>query len=485
MSNPRYGTANLRNAPQTKPESLSVPVERGLVASQMRALAGLILREKGVTGVTWHPFPNLIAYCAAMSVAAVFFACAPPVYGQLPGLKRVPVSETELPYNQEPIRYSERVPDDAISRLRKRMDTGEASIKSAGEQGFLLDLLRQLDIPVASQLLVFSKSSANARLITPKTPRAIYFNDEIYVGWVPGSTMIEISAVDADAGGMFYSLKQPTSNPGGVRESVEPLQGRSILRDESCLLCHISRNSLRVPGHLVRSFTTDSEGQMRTGWSRVTHDTPYENRWAGWYVSGKIGGLKHLGNVYGDQPAAARSSPESIPPDADLNEYLNTKPYLMSTSDVVPHLVLDHQAHGHNLITRLNYESRFARPITAAEPLLRYLLFLDEPPLRNVVQAQEDYLKWFEARGPRDTRGRSLRQFDLQTRLFKYRMSYLIYSAAFDALPEQVRTEFFEILKSWLSTTVPDHPAARLPIDERRAILEILRETKSNLPAGW
>ncbi|MDB5391813.1 MAG: hypothetical protein JWM11_7459 [Planctomycetaceae bacterium] len=403
------------------------------------------------------------------AVAVFFLAGTPILQGQPATSRAASVSESELPYNQQPISYSERTPDDAISRLQNQLDEGEIKIKSTGKQGFLLDLLRALDIPISSQLLVFSKSSANARLITPQSPRAVYFNDDVYVGWVPGSAMIEISAVDPIAGGMFYHLKQsPDQN-----DVAAPLRGNSIQRDESCLLCHISRNSLRVPGHLVRSFTTDSEGQMRTGWSRVTHDTPYYNRWAGWYVTGEVGRLKHLGNVYGDPPEQKILIPGDL------------KRYLAATSDVVPHLVLEHQAQGHNLITRLNYEARLSIPITAADPLLRYLLFVDEAPLTTPVRGILDYQKWFEARGPRDNQGRSLRQFDLQTRMFKYRMSFLIYSAAFDALPDPIRLEFFRDLKSWLTTTDAQHPATRLPIDERQAILQILRETKPGLPKDW
>jgi len=387
------------------------------------------------------------------------------------------VSESELPYNQQPINYSAHEADDAVSRLRQRMRDGTVSINRIGERGALDGLLKVLDIPASSQLLVFSKSSANARYITPKTPRAIYFNDDVYVGWVPGSPMIEISAIDPHLGGVFYSLPQSSE----VDSSTETVSPHSFRRDESCLLCHISRSTLRVPGHLVRSFTTDFEGRLQTGWSRITHSTPYSNRWAGWYVTGRSKGFQHLGNVFGSEIEKQSPTVEL----RDLSSYFDAQRYLASTSDIVAHLVLEHQAHGHNLITRLNYESRLGRPITASEPLLRYFLFLDAPALPEAVGGNTDYIKWFEERGPRDRLGRSLRQFDLKTRLFQFRMSYLIHSPAFDALPDTVRTEFFKNLKTWLTTTDANHPASQLPAEERQEILEILRDTKTGLPTGW
>ena len=400
-------------------------------------------------------------------------------YGQSSPREVQAVAETELPYNQPPINYSSRQPDDAVTRLRQRLQNGQVELTDRGAQGKLQDLLKAFEIPIESQLLVFSKSSANARLITPKTPRAIYFNDEVYVGWVPGSPMLEISTVEPNVGAVFYNLPQATPESATPGQTTEP----QFRRDDSCLLCHVTRSTLRVPGHLDRSFTTDFEGQLRTGWSRITHATRYRDRWAGWYVTGGSETFKHLGNAYGDE--SRHDSPQhdlKVNTFTDLSKQFDTRDYLTATSDIVAHLVLDHQAHGHNLITRLNYESQLGRPTTAFEPLLRYFLFLDEPEFEAPITNHSDYRIWFEGRGPRDSQGRSLRQFDLNTRLFKYRLSYLIYSAAFDALPDTVRLDFYQNLKTWLTTTDPKHPAVKLPLTERQAILEILRETKSNLP---
>lgn len=384
---------------------------------------------------------------------------------------RIPTaSEDELPYNQQPINYSKAIPSDPVSKLQRQLELGEVTLKPDGESGVLRDLLRRLKIPESSQLLVFSKSSANAKLIKPQTPRAIYFNDDVYVGWVPGSAALEISAADQVLGGTFYSLAQ----------SEKP--DHRIRRDESCLLCHLTRSTLRVPGHLVRSFTTDALGELRTGYSRITHDSPYEKRWAGWYVTGETADVPHLGNVFGRTSPASGSKENAAA--FDLAEVCQTSRYLVARSDVLPHLVLDHQAHGYNLIARLSYEVRLGRPVTALEPLVRYLLFLDEPALPSPVMGHSEYRIWFEQQGPRDSQGRSLRQFDLQTRLFKHRLSYLIYSAAFDALPDSTRVKVYERLKQHLTSDVQPGSAV-ISAEERMAILEIVRATKVGLPSGW
>jgi hypothetical protein len=378
-------------------------------------------------------------------------------------------SEDELPYQQPPISYSQTTPRDPVANLRARLEQKEIILQKEGPSGVLKQLLHELHIPVSSQLLVFSKSSAQAKLIKPATPRALYFNDDVYVGWVPGSSLIEISAADPELGGTFYSLRQPNSGEIQFR------------RDASCLLCHQTRNTLRVPGHLVRSFSTDALGQMQSGWSRTTHETSFEKRWAGWYVTGETDSLGHPGNVYGASAAREGTAPAPF----DISKSCDLTDYLTSTSDVLPHLILDHQAHGHNLITRLSYEFRLQKPITALEPLVRYLLFLDEAPLPTAVAGNAEYRGWFAQQGARDSQGRSLREFDLQTRIFKYRLSYLVNSPAFAALPDEPRLEVWKQIKEFLMQPDQEGQATVIPAAERQAILEIARATVTGLPEGW
>jgi len=94
-------------------------------------------------------------------------------------------------------------------------------------------------------------------------------------------------------------------------------------------------------------------------------------------------------------------------------------------------------------------------------------------------------MKTFPQRGQRDRKGRSLREFDLQKRLFRYPLSYMVYSEAFDALPDVVRSAVYEKIYQVLTGEDASDRFAKLSAQDRTAILEILRDTKTNLPAYW
>jgi hypothetical protein len=391
-----------------------------------------------------------------------------------------------FPYRQAPIDYFGDETDDRVAQLARRLQAGDAKLDFREKQGFLGALLHELDVPASSQMLVFSKTSANQRLISPENPRALYFNDDVYVGWVPGAASLEISAVAPRKGAIFYSLAQ--------RGDAPP----QLIREESCLLCHASSHALSVPGHLVRSFLTDVQGTPTQGLSRVTHDTPFSSRWGGWFVTGEFGELSHQGNLCtaADLLEHARH-PEAPGRMIDLTRRPELERYPTRHSDVVALMVHDHQTHLHNLITRAGYEHHFAKVAAESrrngtvaglpieEQLVRYLLFADAPGLNGPVLGSSAFESEFARRGPFDKRGRSLRQFDLETRLFKYRCSYLIYSPAFEDLPAAVKSRVYERLWDVLSGRDKAGPFREFPAAERRAIVEILRDTKTDLPAGW
>ncbi|HVV99477.1 MAG TPA: hypothetical protein VHB77_04015 [Planctomycetaceae bacterium] len=380
-----------------------------------------------------------------------------------------PSIDAPLPYGQQPIDYGGPDADDRVARLAAELESGGRTLEHREEHGYLRALLEALQIPIESQLLVFSKSSANVQLISPKTPRAIYFNDDVYVGWIPGIEALEISAVDPNKGGMFYTLSQKADGPP------------RIIRRERCLVCHASQGSLRVPGHLDRSFTTDLQGNLRDGHSRITHDSPLAQRWGGWYVTGTHGTQPHLGNLFGDEAVRQhRGDPTHGGNLTDLSKVFEIDRYPSPHSDIIAHLVLDHQVHGHNLLTRLNYESRLERPSQVHEALVRYLLFADEPRFESPIAGTSGFADWFTRQGARDSRGRSLRTLDLQQRLLKYRLSWLIDSPGVDALPAEAKRRLYQGLSAAL--TGPN-PASWLPADERQAIVEILREIKPDFLA--
>jgi hypothetical protein len=332
-------------------------------------------------------------------------------------------------------------------------------LKFEGPSGYLRSVLDALHVPVESQIAVFSKTSLQAPLIEPHNPRTIFFNDSVAVGWMKGG-FIEIAALDPRQGVQFYKLEQhPTSSPRFVRGSAL-----------ECLRCHVGESTLGVAGMVVRSTYTAADGSpmLIYGGSMVDHRTPIEDRWGGWFVTGSLGTVHHLGNaVIGPQ-----GDPKAMEPLHDKFD-----------SDVAALLIFDHQMHMANLITRIGWDSRASvgNLDDEAREFVDYLLFVDEAPLRGKLQGK--FSETFAKNAVRDSKGRSLRDLDLQKRLLRYPCSYMIYSEAFDALPAEVKDAIYKRMLRVLSGSEKDKKYARLSPADRRAILEILRETKKDFPA--
>src|SRR5262245_10837126 len=426
-------------------------------------------------------------YCCAILAAGLLSQCA--------------LSAHADEFNREPIRYNKAPTDNAISRLEQRLDANAASLKFDDEHGYLRSVLQALDVPVSSQMLVFSKTSLQRERITPKTPRALYFNDDVYVGFCLHGAVLEISAVDPNLGTVFYTLDQePIAKPKFTRHT------------DNCLQCHGSTQTHGVPGHLVRSVFADRGGQpiLSFGSFRVDQTTPFAQRWGGWYVTGTHGNQKHLGNCL----VRGESAPEEIKNAGgqnvtDLHRFLTIDNYLSPHSDLVALLVLEHQTEMHNLIARANLQTRLAlyeetelnrelgrrtdyrsettlrRIKNVSEPLVKYLLFAKETQLTDKVRGTSSFADDFARRGPRDAKGRSLRDFDLEKRLFKHPCSYLIYSKSFDSLPAEVKSYVYGRIQDILAGRDYSHEFDHLSADDRQAIREILRATKPELANLW
>ena len=404
-------------------------------------------------------------------------------------------------FERAPILYSESKPNNRITEVQARIDRGELNLEYSAEFGYLPALLKELQVPVESQSLVFSKTSLQMRRISPRTPRAIYFNDDVYVGFCQSGEVLEISAVDPQLGAVFYSLDQ--------RQMDKPHIAR---RTDNCLVCHSSSRVEGVPGHVIRSLYVDNSGQpLLSGGSRtVDHTTPIDQRWGGWYVTGTHGDQKHLGNL----TVKGRDFVEPVDNSeghnvVDLKFRINPDRYLTSHSDIVALMVLEHQALVHNRLTRANFDTRQALAYEASineamekpegtelesttrrirstgDRLVQALLFTDEAKLTAPVTGTSGYAEQFAASGPRDKQGRSLRDLDMKTRMFKYPCSYLIYSKSFDELPQQSRDYVLQRLWDVLSGQDQSKDFAHLSPADRRAILEILCETKTGLPDYW
>jgi len=405
------------------------------------------------------------------------------------------------PFDGEPINYSTAPVNDPVFRLQQRLDRGELQLKYDERHGYLKSVLKHLNVKASTQGLVFSKTSFQRPRISPKTPRAIYFGDDVYVGWVQGGDVVELSAVDPQLGGIFYTLRQ--------RKSKSPKFQR---RDESCMICHSSSSGQRVPGHLVQSIYPGRDGMPIAGSRRfrIDHTSPFKRRWGGWYVTGTHAAQRHLGNLLIAKGAnLERLNLNRGANVIDLSDRFDTSPYLTAHSDIVALMVLEHQTQMHNVITAANYEARRAlydesqankeagvksqklSPITqlrinkAAEELLKWLLFTEEPKLAGPIVGTAGFARQFSHRGRRDPKKRSLRDFDLTTRLFKYPCSYLIHSAAFDGLPAPLRDRVYRRLWQILSGSDRSKTFSSLTAKDRLAIRQILIATKKNLPPYW
>jgi hypothetical protein len=399
--------------------------------------------------------------------------------------------------DRPPIQYSTAPADNRVEDLIRKIKDGSVALPRDPDAGYLRGLLKELDVPVSSQVLVFSKTSLQRSRIGPKTPRAIYFNDDVTVGFCRRGDVLELSAADPALGTVFYTLDQ------------DPAKKAAVTREgESCLICHGGSPTQGFPGHLVRSVSADRSGELvlSRGTKRVDHTTPFGDRWGGWYVTGTSGRQTHLGNrVVGGHGPAGRDGTNVT----DLRPYFTAGDYLTPHSDLVALMVLEHQGEAHNRLTRANFLTRLAlaeeaemnaalgRPAgersestsrridRACEPVVEYLLFADEAPLTGPVAGTSGFAEEFAARGPFDAKGRSLREFDLKARMFKYPLSYVVYSKLFDGLPAEARDRVYRRLWEVLTGRDRSKPFAHLSDEDRRACREILRETKPGLPAYW
>lgn len=399
--------------------------------------------------------------------------------------------DTEYPS----IGYSGVATENAVARLQARLDSGEAKLAFKDGRGYLDSLLGLLGIDPSSQSLVFSRTSLQVAGIRAASPRALYFNDDTYVAWIPGSDLLELGTMDTRLGPVFYTLPNQTTAP--LRFD------RPIL---TCISCHdsLTLTGGGVPRFILGSGYVGINGEQLTHEGRIltTDRTPLRSRWGGWYVTGTHGNQVHLGNMH------VRSANELAELDKlrrgnleNLDALFDTRPYLTNKSDIVALLVFQHQMHMQNLISRVSFEVREAlaraggsgsnsgseielapevrmRLEEHLDNLVNGMLFVNAATYSEKIAGNSGFDKWFEARGPRDGRGRSLRKLDLTTRLFTYPLSYVVYSAAFDALPAYAKDYVYGRFADVLGGQDGDAAFAHLSPADRRTVQEILLATK-------
>ncbi len=397
-----------------------------------------------------------------------------------------------IPLDDPAIQYAGPV-SDPIAKVEKQLESGKAKLDYAPNGwGYLPAVLKELGINIDSQVLVFSRTSIQTSHISPRTPRAIYFNDDTAVGFVQNGEVLELSAIDPRQGAVFYTLD--------TEKSDRP----EFARRDDCLRCHQGAPTMGIPGLMVSSVhpITDAEARESHGSAFITDGrTSFAERWGGWYVTGTSGSQVHLGNNpdLADPLNPGRASKEGTQNLTSLDAFFNTSRYLAPTSDIVALMTLEHQTRMTNLMTRIGWDARIAlkegkgtldpaareRIDKEIEEMVGYMLFVDEEPLKAPVAGVSTFTKTFAERGPRDPKGRSLRDFDLQKRLFRYPLSYMVYSAAFDGLPDAVRDRVYRRLYDVLTGKDNSQPFAGLSGADRQAVLEIVRSTKPRLPEYW
>jgi hypothetical protein len=423
----------------------------------------------------------LLALCFGALLAAVLSrAVAQPSPDET---SFVAITNPAIGYDSAPV-------EDRVAKLNQALASGKAKLDwDPNGLGYLPSLLKNLDLNADSQVLVFSKTSFQAPLISPQAPRALFFNDNVALGSVHHGEVYELAALDPRQGVVFYTLDEHKSDkPTFVRRDV-------------CLQCHQGPATLGVPGLMVASVYPDASGMpaFKLG-EPVTDDrTPFEDRWGGWYVTGTHGGMTHRGNAIAPNP----SQPDVLESRGtqnvtSLKGKFDPAGYMSQVSDIVALMTLEHQTRMTDLMTRIGWETRVAEhdgkmndPQTKAqidaniESMVTYMLFADEAKLYDPIEGVSTFTKTFSQRGPHDHLGRSLRDFDLHKRMFKYPLSYMIYSQEFDALPASAKDRIYRRLYDVLSGKDQSPKFARLSAEDRSNVLAILRDTKSDLPAYW
>lgn len=381
--------------------------------------------------------------------------------------------------------YLRRPLQDPFTRRLPDLVAGRIPLDRSGELPFLRSFLREFEIPESSQMLVFSTTSLQLSLISPSNPRALYFNEDVYVGFIPGGR-IEVIALDPALGGIFYILDIPRSGQPLVAE-----------RSGRCLNCHARDDTGGVPGLVVKSVIPGPGGGSLTAYriGESGHGIPLSDRFGGWHVTGAGGFTNHHGNLTGRLGGGTLTLLPNPP-----GERFDWDRYPVRSSGLVPQLVHEHQVGFVNRVVRATYWTREALEASGgrwtpeqeaelgrqARELARYILFVDEAPLpAGGVPEDPAFQEAFRKGRRRDAAGNSLKDFDLRTRLFRHRCSYMIHGALFAGLPSPMKQRVYQEIGRALGGAPDVQESGRWTREERESVRSILKATLPDLPAGW
>ena len=379
-------------------------------------------------------------------------------------------------------RYHQRPLQDPFTQLQRAIQSGATSLDSSSELVFLSSLLRALNIPVTSQMLVFSTTSLQLSLISPSNPRALYFNEDVYLGYVPGGR-IEIVSIDPDLGGIYFLVDIPSS-----------MRTLKIERSDRCMNCHATEETGQVPGLVVKSVIPGVSGGSLTSYrlGQVGHQIPLAERFGGWHLTGSSAFSNQWANSIGRMSAGVITLISNAPA-----QRFDWGKYPVRTSDVLPQLLHEHQAGFVNRAVEATYRTRallhgaknpktpeIERALDSiAEGFVRYLLFADEAPLpSDGLSVDAAFVLEFQTTRKPTIDGLALKDLDLHGHLLKHRCSYMIYSVAFAGIPAQLKERVYHHLASALSPQLAHKTFSYLAAEERQRIRDILEQTIPDFP---
>ena len=402
-------------------------------------------------------------------------------------------------YELEPHGYFSKDAKDPVTLLMKRVQRGEVLIKEPNGKPLVERLLRELGLNKDTQVLVFSRTSLQRREVSYSNPRALYFNESVYLGWMPNGR-IEIASFDPELGPIFYFQRE-------LDDASSPL----LARTRSCLGCHAGDDTNFLPGSLGRSVYPDKSGRSLRSiddYRRSGHHIPLHDRYGGWFVSGNHGAMRHMGNAIASREGGKITiDREQFANLEKLDRFFSTEAYPAPGSDIAALLVFDHQVTMHHRLVEAAYRARQSLFDSKLDPeetdvsklgkgrstdeflegrdkVVDYLLFRDETPIPK-VSCDPAFRRAFTANRIADSRKRSLKDLRLDGRIFENRCSYMIYSPTFDQFPPMLKGAIYARIHEILTSPTPVEGFDYLGKDEKRRILEILDETKEDLPPGW
>jgi hypothetical protein len=394
-----------------------------------------------------------------------------------------PQKDIVIDFKAPPHSYLQHEPTDRFTALLAKVNAGEVKFDTTDDKSFLVSILRELNIPISSQLQLFSATSLQSEIINPRNPRALYFNEDTYVGYVAGGK-VEVISMDPTHGGIFHIFDR--LRQGGPT----PLIGRS----EKCFNCHAGNATRRVPGLIAESILPMLSGASLETYRRDEqgHQIPLENRFGGWVLTGN----HHLKETHANLMGVTRSSKGMQKVSVEAGKMWDIDIHLLRTSDILPHLVHEHQLgfenrvfHAVYLMRQLKAEQHPNAKVEIekkADELARYILFADEAKLPSQgIEGDPSFIQDFQRNQKPLSNGASLKEFDLKTHLFKYRASYMLYTASWQKLPSELKERVYYKMAEGLRDQNPSPAYAHSPPDEKRAIRIILKSTLTDLPSWW